>query len=211
MDYDPYQEDGKPYTVCSLYLDTGDLMCYAQKYNGDLVRSKYRIRFYNGDMARLFFEVKSKYNAFVKKSRTSVVPRSASMLEVPELLESEYSKINPDFVYGYKVYHLNPTVWVRYRRTALVGRNNPALRVNFDEEVSGTSAQRFRPLNLSVRPIQFSNWTKRIILEIKFTRQFPLWLENAMRDLGFIQEAISKYGMVLARNYAYRKDVQWTH
>ncbi|MFP4378902.1 MAG: VTC domain-containing protein [Candidatus Sumerlaeia bacterium] len=211
MDFDEHGDEDHSYWITSLYLETHDLMTYAEKYNGDLERRKYRIRFYNDDPSLVFFEVKKKYNAFIDKSRTPFAIPDGDFSKVEAALQSRDSEVNDEFMQAYHEYALAPMAWVAYRRIALVGKNNPALRVTFDMQVSGTSAWGFRPRYEDVRNINLSRWKDPVILEIKFTQQYPLWLEIAMRDLGFIHESISKYGMVMARYYFNEKREQWIH
>lgn len=206
------------YEITSLYLESHDLATYNEKYNGDLEREKYRIRFYNGDTSTVFFEVKHKYNAFVRKSRSRCDLPGGDFGAVAQLLDEGAgagggeSGVNADFIYHYHSMGLAPMVWVSYRRTALVGRNNPALRVTFDERLAGCKAygfdarQRMRSTGATL-----SRWRDPLILEVKFEGHFPFWLEAAMRDYGFLQESISKYGITMARCYFHERQERWIH
>lgn len=211
MEPDPHCVQNQAYRITSLYLETHELLTYSEKYNGDLQRRKYRVRFYDGDPSRLFFEVKSKYNAFVKKSRSEMQMNGRDFTDIPALIRREDASLNREFVHGYHALGLQPMVWVDYRRFALRGRHNPSLRVTFDEALGGCSANDWRWDANRLRPLALSRWKEPIILEIKFSGQFPFWLETAMRDFGFIHESISKYGMLMARHYFHEKREQWIH
>ncbi len=202
------------YWITSLYLETDDLTSYREKYDGDLKREKYRIRFYNDDPTTVFFEVKHKYNAFVRKSRSRCSLKDDTFGEIPEMLRRNdgESKVNAEFFHAYRTLNLAPMVWVTYRRTALVGRNNPSLRVTFDENLRGCEAYGFDARRRRAqRPATLSRWKDPLILEVKFEHQFPFWLETAMRDFGFLHESISKYGIIMARSYFHERREQWIH
>lgn len=211
---DRHTGPGGDYAITSLYLESHDLLSYREKYDGDLEREKYRIRFYNDDPTTVFFEVKHKYNAFVRKTRSSLSLEGRSFDDIQELLRraGPDSEINEDFLFNYRARGLTPMVWVSYRRTALVGRNNPSLRVTFDERLSGCKAYGFDAgCRRRQRAATLSRWKDPLILEIKFEGHFPHWLETAMGDYGFLHESISKYGIVMARSYFHERREQWTH
>ncbi|NQU43110.1 polyphosphate polymerase domain-containing protein [bacterium] len=211
MDYDPHSGPDHTYRIISLYMESRDLMTYGEKYNGDLERRKYRVRFYDDDPSTVFFEVKKKYNAFIRKARTGIALDPADFRQVEDLLLRDESPVNKEFLYGYRACQLLPMIWIAYRRVALVGRHNPGLRVTFDDELQACSANGFEPMHHRVRPLNLSRWRCPVILEIKSDHHYPLWMDVAMKDLNLRQESISKYGMAMARHYFHETRETWIH
>lgn len=208
---DPHMPDGTPYTISSLYFDTADYSSYYEKYNGDNRRNKYRIRFYNHDTSHLFFEIKSKRGSFVTKIRRDCRNTDPIAKVVRDLKEGRYDDIVPEFAYYTHLMDLTPTVWTSYKRLAYVGRNNPKLRVTFDDALAGEAADVCMGEHLDFQPLAFSRWTSQQVMEIKFDRFFPFWLESLMRELNIAQESISKYGMVMKKYLFLAKEPAWTH
>lgn len=214
MEFDKNNSDGKPYQICSLYLDTQELDCYQDKFNGNSFRRKYRIRTYNHNYHKLFFEVKEKNNIFVRKKRKTFILDDERVTDIPELLCSGASDQDEGWLFNHAYRHLNlrPTCWVAYKRLALVGRHNPGLRVTFDNDLSGSRAHDFRLRHGTLRSVHWSRWRRPTILEIKFNQYLPYWLEKELGALNLMHESISKYGIVIAKfNFQDWKEKAWIH
>lgn len=193
MEIDPFVRFGDGYRVTSLYFDTPGRRAYLEKVNGDFQRGKHRIRFYDEDPSTLFLEYKRKSGNFVRKERTRRDVGSAGFDAVERLLDVDPS----DF--AAEVRGMRPVCWVGYRRTPLVGRDNPLLRVTFDEELRGAAADGFAYAPGRLEPVPGPYPGREVILEIKFNRLFPRWLHNAVLDFELRQESISKFGMTVER------------
>ena len=211
MSFDKNNIDGKPYDICSLYLDTKNLSCYYEKYDGDVFRRKYRIRFYNGNVSRLSFEIKEKHNLYIKKKREIAQIDQENPTEIPISLLNGEANLKGPFVHAYLSLNLEPTTWVAYQRVALVGRNNPGLRVTFDDGLSGCKPNGFEFRTKNLQPVTLSRWHQKTILEIKFNNYLPFWLEQCLKDLNLSHQSISKYGMNINRFFFYHhREGQWT-
>lgn len=211
MKKDPHMPEGRPYKTTSLYFDNFEFISYYEKYNGEHRRRKYRLRFYNDDHAQVFFEVKHKLGSFVTKIRRAHAHGSTLANLVEGLLRGMLDEQLPEFMYDVHRFDLKPTIWTCYDRTALVGKNNPELRVTFDQRLSGGAARAFDGEYDHLEPVHFSNWRPKTVMEIKFDRFFPFWLDTLMRELGLEQQAISKYGMIMNRCRFLAKEPAWTH
>lgn len=208
---DRHSDGAKPYRVTSLYLDDFERGAYYEKYNGDNLRKKYRVRYYEDDCTRLFFEIKHKRGSFVTKTRRAYETTGDISEVICDLKSGLLDEVLPEFAYYVHRLGLRPAVWTAYERTALVGRNNPKLRITFDHELAGGAALSTVASDRRLEPLQFDRWNPRSVMEIKFDRFFPYWLETLMRELNLRQESISKYGMVMNRCLFQVKEPAWTH
>jgi len=211
MRHDAHMPAGRPYKVTSLYFDTRNCTAYYEKYDGDNSRDKYRIRFYNNDTSRLFFEIKSKRGSFVTKIRRVIRNDNPIDEVVDGLRRGLYDDVVPDFAFYTRRMDFHPSVWTSYRRVAYVGINDPDLRITFDHKLAGDVASAYEEGSFEFEPVTFSEWSPRRVMEIKYHSFFPFWLENLMRELNIAQEPISKYGIVMKRCFFLVKEPAWTH
>jgi hypothetical protein len=209
MKPDQHNEGSDGYHIQSLYFDTHDLRSYYEKYDGNYFRRKYRVRFYGHDTSKAFFEIKEKRNIFVRKLRGNAELPTGDLQPIFDLPPSSPSDVD-FFVSCIKQQDRAPTCWVAYRRIAFFGINTPSLRLTMDHELMGAPATNFYFPNARFQPVFFGNWDTPIILEIKFDRYMPTWLEKALIDLRLEVQSISKYGMVINKDRFYnRMDKRW--
>ena len=212
MKQDANSRENDGYRICSLYFDNRDRSAYYEKFDGNFIRNKYRIRFYNENTAKAFFEIKTKQNFFVRKNRQIMEFEPDEIPELKSILSSEDDTVHGPFRFAYRQLKLEPIVWVSYHRTAFVGNHNPKLRVTFDRNLGGVDADGYRFRLGESQAVQLSKWNNPIILEIKFDGHLPYWLEKAIQDLNLQHQSISKYGLCVNR-FIFRnwKERQWTH
>ncbi len=212
MDADAHNDGDSGYHIQSLYFDTTDLRAYYEKYDGDNLRSKYRIRFYQKRLDKAFFELKQKRNIFVHKRRAAIDLRLRETDGIPrDVFDAPPPEVE-FFVTGIARRGLRPCCWVSYRRLAFTGHNNPNLRLTLDYGLSGAPANELKFPGNRTQSVYFSNWDRPVILEIKFSKHMPTWLEKAIRDLGIINKPISKYGIVVNKDlFFYMDERRWTH
>ncbi len=184
------------YDVSSLYFDSPDLMCLSQKSNGDLIKQKFRIRFYDNKPTPIFLEVKSKNGSFSSKSRHAIANQRAPFGGSLEALSRFFDDLKPtstdacDFLYNYHRFHLQPILWVHFQRKAYVCPNGSGLRLTIDQSLRG----RFFPANgdgVPQRSVAFGGAAD--ILELKFTDQVPSWLDLLLAELQLERIGFSKY------------------
>ena len=154
-------EDGG-YYVHSIYFDSPDLGFLREKFEGQLIRVKPRIRSYrrslDGPPSALFLELKGRHDRIVQKRRCPIDRPLAELLLTqtpvhPNGWSAKHSVLS-EFQYMSHRMRLIPTVSVLYHRTAYFGTLWPKLRVTFDHLVMcspGTGAGREgrKPGNIS--------------------------------------------------------------
>ncbi len=190
---------GHHYAVRSLYFDTPNIRFYYEKLNGDSCRFKVRIRRYETPRANpsdWFFETKTKYhNACVKPPRLSFSDtllrqhwHARGSIHLNELLDR--------ISLGQPVSHqpaiwglpLEPKVLVVYEREPLVDPRRSRFRVTLDSNLRARfSGDPYLPLGPADRiPLP-------LLMEVKFERHIPFWLENLIRKYHLQMQSTSKY------------------
>lgn len=202
MEHDPFCKDleNKCYSVRSIYLDTPRMLFYHEKIEGIKVRKKLRVRVYNTleTDTVAFLEIKRKIDNTVFKERVKI-----PLGETPDLLNGVYLPTGnapsifteiatlEKFKYLIRRLNLQPSVLVVYEREALVGLDDPALRVTFDMNVRSYPRPAiediFRDNDLNTFADQY------FILEVKFNGRMPVFVRNIIRDFRLRMQAISKY------------------
>lgn len=192
---------GQEYPVTSTYLDSPDLNMYWSSAMGEERRQKLRIRTYAGGGGReCYFEVKRRFNQIVKKQRAVVrcefvdalldgAPIRPEMLVHPDRdMENLYA-----FCDIRETLQATPRVVVRYQREAYVGLAEEPLRITFDTQLAGLPSSRFDPDAWAASPYWFEPPGMPMVLEVKFTDTFPIWVEDMIRRLGLLRTSFAKY------------------
>ena len=186
------------YPIYSVYLDDHAMSLYGAAFQGQMNRYKLRIRYYDHkETSPVFFEIKRRVNDVILKERAAV-KRSA----VDRLMKG--CSPHPDDLVDRKnmgdyfvlrrfcelrsAIHADPKVIVYYEREAWVMPGNEQLRVTFDREAAtarytGTLAP--------------SNWIDpqfpAVVLELKFTDRFPIWMRDLVQSWDLYRTKMSKY------------------
>ncbi|MCK9211764.1 MAG: polyphosphate polymerase domain-containing protein [Ignavibacteriaceae bacterium] len=204
MNYDPYAEirPNKDYCVRSIYLDTADLLCYQEKYEGYKIRNKYRLRVYNEweEESLVFLEIKRKNENFIFKDRARLY-----LKDLPSLLQtknaedyllrrtngiSELEEANK-FLFHYYSKRLFPSCLVIYEREAFMGKYGYDLRITFDKNLRGSIKPTFDDFyNEQNLKVAFPDF---FILEIKFHQTFPAWIPRMITKNNLQRISVSKY------------------
>ena len=200
---DPYMNPAQPdgYMVYSAYVDSPTLMLCRATVDGEKNRYKLRVRFYDDNPDHpVFFEIKRRVNDAILKSRATV-RRDRAM----ELLRGrgprETDLVNPRDTRGFAALGnfcllrdkltARPAALVAYRREAYMSTGDNSARLTLDRELCGAewtdqfgelSGERWRPV-----PIE------HVILELKFTQRFPLWMGELVRRLDLQRISMPKY------------------
>ena len=181
------------YPICSLYLDSDDLLLYQQTVGGEKNRFKLRVRSYADDeTAPLYFEVKRKVNNIVQKRRARVERAVARALLDGRLVEDA----DPELQYFASHMGLvlaRPMIRVRYMREAYESIAGDPVRITLDTELSHVAT-----FDADVG-LDRGRWVATpmdgVILEIKFTEIFPSWVRDMVRVFGLKQQPVPKYVM----------------
>lgn len=184
------------YPIMSLYLDSPQMHLCRQTLEGRKNRFKLRIRSYTDDPDYpRFFEIKRRMNAIVIKSRARVIHPDVgavvSRLALPPAAYREDEKVLRQFQFYMMSINAGPVVRIRYQRRAYEGDTENRVRVTFDRQLE------YDVGNASDVSLDGSDWqshrTPAVILEIKFTDRFPVWLSQMARCFNLRQISISKY------------------
>jgi len=196
------------YRVCSLYLDSPEMALYRATLHGERNRFKLRIRFYEDRAdAPAYVEIKRRTDMVIRKQRAAV-QRAA----IPRLLAgwlpgpSELRLFGNDgFGSLERFYGLAMTLraegrlFVSYMREAYVTPRDNSVRVTFDRRLATGRYQ--GELDLSETRDWVHPRVGGVILEIKFTDRFPIWLREMVRVFDLERCSMAKY-VVCARELA---------
>lgn len=190
---DPHNAGGRGYLIRSLYYDTPDNRCYAEREDGLCCRDKIRLRVYPPDLGFAKLEIKrrdgdarSKCSLPLTRAQAEAVQRGdyGSLLELaqPEAAQL-YCRMTKEM--------WRPKAVIQYRRMAFaVPLCNT--RITFDSDIrteeSGLdlfSAARLCPVT------EADVW----VMEVKFSGYLPDYIQGMLADTAGMQESCSKYGI----------------
>jgi hypothetical protein len=186
------------YPIVSLYLDSSDLWLCQESLRGHKNRFKLRIRSYTDepDYPR-FCEIKRRVNTIIIKNRARIMDCDVPTLLAGSSLPPQNYTADMETIGQFQLYMNNikarPAVLVRYTRQAYEGGLENRLRVTFDRELaySVTSLPEVRLGGGGWQPNPYT--LGGIILEIKFTGHYPVWLSRMVKCFNLRQQSISKY------------------
>jgi hypothetical protein len=200
----PGQKHGYP--VKSLYLDTRDLALYRQTVRGIKNRFKLRIRFYDDDPSHpAFLEIKRRETEVIRKQRAAVRRDAVRrFLEGFDLTSDDLMYDNADEHKQVKSFHAmrdfaqlskqisaDGSLYVCYHREAFVSKNNNSLRVTFDRAVHGCPFDLYKGLFAPTDGVD--SGIPGVILEVKFTNQYPGWINGMVRQFQLQRRSVPKY------------------
>ncbi len=208
LNYDKYavERKEKEYTVRSIYFDNRKLDYYHEKIDGIKIRKKIRIRGYNTQNGKnvIFLEIKRKNENFISKNRSPLYYENLDeLLEKGKVedyvlfsdLNDNYCEDGKKFFYHYLHKSLRPTTLVVYEREAYACRFDSSVRVTFDKNLRYFAFPKISDLfneNELLPAMRYDT-----ILEIKFSKGFPMWLQNAVTKYRLIRQSVSKYTICL--------------
>ncbi len=185
------------YKVFSVYLDTPDLFCYRQKFNGDYFRKKYRLRYYH-DRENYFFELKRKKKDLFYKERTRLeITDEFVVRDVQRLVNAMQdlglrAEVRADLAR----LNLQPRLEIVFSRMAF---NYPGagLRITIDQDIDYRSMITGRQTSAG----------RLAILEIKGGPSLPGWFGYLMQRTSLRRTAFSKYayGIELLSSWGYNR------
>jgi len=194
---------GKPnysYPVHSLYLDSDDLQLYQSTINSEKNRYKLRLRFYNEQPdTPVFFEIKRRVDNAILKQRGGVKRAAVNGLLAGHMAEPAHlTSKDPRQFFALQRFcalmkHLEakPKVHVAYLREAWLPHDGNSVRVTMDRQVSDDPEPTARLSTQMRNPVPV--FGDSVILEIKFTGRFPLWLADMVRAFNLRPCSAAKY------------------
>ena len=157
-------------------------------------KEKLRLRAYGSpDLdSTAFFEIKKKYKSVVYKRRISMKLKDAyRYIESGELPKELEGNIPQEIDYMIRHYRLYPKAYIGYKRIALVGNDDPELRITFDHDITA----RYSDVRLeggAQGDKLLSDGT--YLMEIKIPGAMPLWLARVLSEGGIFPHSFSKFG-----------------
>lgn len=188
-------------TIRNLYCDTDNYRLIRRSIEGPVYKEKLRIRSYGraGQEDTVFVEVKKKYQSVVYKRRLSL-PQNVAFDWVQKEQRPADTQIAKEIDYFLHYYQtLTPKVFLAYDREAYFALDDSDFRVTFDHNI------RFRQENLTLdgeadgTPILEDGL---VLMEIKCSRNMPLWMVRTLSDTKIRKTSFSKYGTVY-KNFLY--------
>ena len=205
--YSKLQPSGA-YPIVSLYLDSDDLRLCMESLRGKLKRFKLRIRSYTDDPDYpRFFEIKRRANVVIIKNRARVRAQDvATLLSGRYVSPLQNYKTDVDVIKQFQLYmksiNAGPKVLIRYMRRAYEGNMDNRVRVTFDRQLA---------YNISSTPnVSFNSrgWQRHsltlngVILEVKFTERYPVWLSQMAEYFNLRQRSLSKYATSIKKAHS---------
>lgn len=188
-----------PYHIRSLYFDNIYDKALSERMNGQEVREKFRIRYYNGDTSYIVLEKKEKFRDLCGKKSCRVTRQQVQSLidgDWAWLAESGkplcmelYAKMSSQL--------LRPRVIVDYTRKAYVYEpGNVRITLDYDVRTGLDDIQMFE--DVVTIP---SDFTSPIILEVKYDAFFPTVILDAVQLEDRRTTSFSKYASCRLTNY----------
>jgi hypothetical protein len=194
---------GKPnfsYPVHSLYLDSDDLHLFQSTVNSEKNRYKLRLRYYSDKPeAPVFFEIKRRVDGAILKQRCGVRREAvdeilAGHIPEPEQFLSKEPKnlvALQRFLELMKWIEAKPKVHVAYLREAWLPHDGNSVRITMDRDVRDDPDPTARLSCQLQNPVLV--FKDQVVLEIKFTGRFPVWIGDMVRTFHLQKCSAAKY------------------
>ena len=194
MRRDSHVGPGGAYLIRSAYFDDLEDSCLGENLGGTDPRSKFRIRYYNGDTGRIQLEKKSKQRGMCLKEACAITRRECEVFlsgEIPPFAQED-PEIKKRLFTEIRLRGLRPVTIVTYERIPFVysGGN---VRVTFDRKLSSSGdLDRFLSGDYPRRPV-FP--TGQSLMEVKWDEVFPRHIREILQTENLVWTAFSKYYM----------------
>lgn len=208
MTFDKYCVNEQVYSLLNIYFDTPDNVLIGRSTDKPLYKEKLRLRSYfppKDENAKVFFEIKQKFDGCVTKRR--VVMRYGEALHLMQTHQPPEQLKDPSYINVQvakeiaKMFErypgLAPATFIAYDRIAMFGKEDPELRITFDRNIRtrrenptfeyGTDGEQLLPED-------------KYLMEIKIPMAMPMWLARYLSTHGIYNSSFSKYG----KEYEYR-------
>lgn len=185
------------YTICNVYYDTLEDEIIKKSVSKPVFKEKLRLRCYGAskDDDIVFLEIKKKLNGFVNKRRTHITIEEANQLIFKKVMPIRKKYHNTQVlneIYHYVLHkELVPRISLSYDREAYFAKDDALLRITFDFNI--TSRRNRVYIGRDVFDEHILN-EDMMIMEIKTTFAFPLWLTHVLTKHHIYSNSFSKYG-----------------
>ena len=181
-------------TICNVYYDTPDMRLVRRSIEKPVYKEKLRVRCYGslpeGD--RVFVELKKKYNEVVFKRRVSMSAEQAEKYIAGKIESPKKNQIVSEIDYFLSEYkNLVPAAFIGYEREAYFAKDDPNLRITFDDNLVWRDYDICLCRGLCGKALLQPGQS---LMEIKVSTALPLWLTNKLSELKIFKVNFSKYG-----------------
>ena len=202
MELDPYVA-GNPqrrYFVRSLYYDNPMYTHYFDKIDGQLTRTKFRLRTYTDNREEgcsAFLEIKGRQNNIVFKHRSPLVADHGAnpVISLSEPITETILRFTREgevlerFRFDIVRRAIVPVMLIDYWRRPYVSKLDPEFRVTFDERLNGRRTDSLFPgPSVPWRSLMLG----RTIMEVKFRFHVPSWFHRILQSYELARVSVSK-------------------
>lgn len=201
--YDKYSAAGQTYGIYNIYFDDENSSVINASLQRPKFKEKLRIRgygFLQTGEETVFLELKRKIGGIVTKRR-AILPYFAAMDFVcrgirPETEDYSKNLMLTELEYFIRRKKLMPKVFISYDRIAMTDRDDPSLRITFDQNI----LTRRYDVDLMKGPggDPLLRPGERL-MEIKFIHAPPKWLCDMLAEEEVYMTRFSKYGNEYSR------------
>ena len=180
-------------SVCSLYYDTDDYSLIRHSIEAPVYKEKLRLRSYGVPKAEdeIFIELKKKYKGMVYKRRLTMRADEAAAYLAGKAPPPEQTQLTRELDWFLRQNAVKPRVLIACDRTAWVAKDDPELRITFDENLRWRDTD----LNLCLGSAGESlTEPGMVLMELKIPGAVPLWLAHLLSELSLFPTGFSKYG-----------------
>lgn len=198
MEPDKYCVGGKEYGIYNIYYDTPDSYLIRESLAKPYYKEKLRVRSYfspAGPDDKVYVEIKKKIGGIVTKRRLSMTRKEAEVYLKTGIrpITDKYldNQVLDEIDIFRKNYPISPAQYISYQRMAFFGKDNKDFRLTFDRNITD------RRYDLSLGNESYGRQIikpDQRLMEIKITDSIPLWLSEALSQLGIYKTSFSKYG-----------------
>ncbi len=197
-------------TIANVYFDTPNYLLIRRSLEKPIYKEKLRIRTYGlkDEHKDVFIEIKKKFKSVVYKRRTKINYQNNINLFTANKISSSHITANESsnkqilgeisyFIDFYK--DLRPSMYLQYDREAFYAKDDENLRITFDSNILYRNYDfTFTSKSYGKNIISKDN----ILMEIKSSLAYPLWLVKVLSQEKVNKTSFSKYGI------AYQKILQ---
>ena len=216
-------------SISNLYYDTPDFRMVRRSLEKPMYKEKLRLRSYGTpeDTSTVFPEIKKKAMGIVCKRRISLPYQEAvSFLSGQQIASTDTCNgttqqiASTDMCDGTtrQILHeldwmlasyenLSPRVFLSYGRDSYKEISDPSLRLTLDQDIL------FRTDRLDLQEGAFGEailLPDQTLMEVKISNAAPLWLAQALSEIGIFPVSFSKYGRAyerICRDPRWRKEM----
>ncbi len=185
-------------TICNIYYDTSNYDLIRHSLDKPTYKEKVRLRSYEVPKldSNVFLEIKKKYAGIVGKRRIEIKLKDFyDYLKTGELNNSN-EQIKKEIDYCFKLYNLEPKLFLAYDRLSYYDKDDINFRITFDTNI------RSREDNLRLEKgdkgkLYFDD--DLIVMETKALNAYPMWFVKALSELKLYPGSFSKYGSIYSK------------